>query len=58
MLTDLFCRVQLRVVLEQSHELHLRWASERPFDAAVPFSSRVSPGLHVHYTPLNSESSS
>ncbi|KUM59026.1 hypothetical protein ACN42_g8108 [Penicillium freii] len=49
---------ELRAVLEQSHELHLRWASERSFDAAVPFSSRVSPGLHVHYTPLESESSS
>ncbi|KAG0155825.1 hypothetical protein PDIDSM_2998 [Penicillium digitatum] len=49
---------ELRTVLEQSHELHLRWASEGSFDAVVPFSSRVSPGLHVHYTPLNSESSS
>ncbi|KAJ5518049.1 Glycosylphosphatidylinositol-mannosyltransferase I PIG-X/PBN1 [Penicillium expansum] len=49
---------ELRTVLEQSHELHLRWASERSFDAVVPFSSRISPGLHVHYTPLESESSS
>ncbi|KAJ5443165.1 Glycosylphosphatidylinositol-mannosyltransferase I PIG-X/PBN1 [Penicillium cf. griseofulvum] len=49
---------ELRSVLEQSHELHLRWASERPFDAVAPFSSRISPGLHVHYTPLKSESSS
>ncbi|KAJ5165330.1 uncharacterized protein N7500_007160 [Penicillium coprophilum] len=49
---------ELRTVLEQSHELHLRWASERPFDAVAPFSSRVSPGLHVNYTPLKPESSS
>ncbi|KAJ5836796.1 hypothetical protein N7447_002822 [Penicillium robsamsonii] len=49
---------EFRAVLEQSHELHLRWASEKSFDAVAPFSSRVSPGLHVHYTPLNSESSS
>ncbi|CAG8205670.1 unnamed protein product [Penicillium nalgiovense] len=49
---------EFRAVLEQSHELHLRWASERSFDAVAPFSSRVSPGLHVHYTPLESESSS
>ncbi|KAJ5270453.1 hypothetical protein N7505_006211 [Penicillium chrysogenum] len=49
---------EFRAVLEQSHELHLRWASERSFDAVPPFSSRVSPGLHVHYTPLESESSS
>ncbi|KAJ5958344.1 uncharacterized protein N7479_005494 [Penicillium vulpinum] len=49
---------ELRAVLEQSHELHLRWASERSFDAVTPYSSRVSPGLHVNYTPLQSESSS
>ncbi|OQE39781.1 hypothetical protein PENCOP_c006G00656 [Penicillium coprophilum] len=49
---------ELRTVLEQSHELHLRWASERPFGAVTPFSSRVSPGLHLNYTPLKSESSS
>ncbi|CAI7604403.1 unnamed protein product [Penicillium glandicola] len=49
---------ELRTVLEQSNELHLRWASEGYFDAVAPFSSRVSPGLHVHYTPLKSESSS
>ncbi|KAJ5795077.1 Glycosylphosphatidylinositol-mannosyltransferase I PIG-X/PBN1 [Penicillium paradoxum] len=49
---------ELRGVFEQSHELHLRWASERSYDAVAPFTSRVSPGLHVHYTPLTSDSSS
>ncbi|KAJ5182699.1 hypothetical protein N7492_000315 [Penicillium capsulatum] len=42
---------ELRAVLAASHELHIRWATERSFDAVAPFASRVSPGLHVHYTP-------
>lgn len=50
--------VQLRAVLEQSHELRVRWATERSFDAIAPFASRISPGLHVHYTPLAAEQSS
>ncbi|CAG8212654.1 unnamed protein product [Penicillium salamii] len=49
---------QLRAILEQSRGLHLRWASERPYDALAPFASRVSPGLHVHYTPLKAGDSS
>ncbi|KAJ5317863.1 hypothetical protein PENANT_c004G11031 [Penicillium antarcticum] len=49
---------ELRAILEQSHELHLRWASEQPYEAVAPFASRVSPGLHVHYTPLNTDTSS
>ncbi|KAJ5716360.1 Protein pbn1 [Penicillium malachiteum] len=43
---------EFRNVLQQSQELRLRWATERPFDAIEPFASRVSPGLHVQYTPL------
>ncbi|KAL2419808.1 Protein pbn1 [Exophiala dermatitidis] len=42
-------------VLEQSHELHLRWAPEHPYKTTVPFLSRTSPGLHVHYTPLKQD---
>ncbi|KAJ5908413.1 hypothetical protein N7495_001095 [Penicillium taxi] len=49
---------ELRDVLKQSHELHLRWATERPYIAIAPFASRVSPGLHVHYTPLKKDLSS
>lgn len=48
---------QLRATLENSHELHLRWASERPYEAVAPFASRVSPGLHVLYTPLKANES-
>ncbi|KAJ5933775.1 hypothetical protein N7454_006104 [Penicillium verhagenii] len=49
---------ELRAVCHQSQELHLRWATERSFDAVEPFASRVPPGLHVHYTPLAAEQSS
>ncbi|KAF2474115.1 PIG-X-domain-containing protein [Lindgomyces ingoldianus] len=42
---------ELRKAFNQWHELHIRWASESPYDAIPPFTSRVSPGLHVFYTP-------
>lgn len=37
-------------VLDQSHELRIRWASPHAYDAAPPFVSRVSPGLHVFWS--------
>lgn len=33
-------------------EFQLRWVTERPFDVVPPFVDRLSPGLHVLYTPL------
>ncbi|ORY16171.1 PIG-X protein [Clohesyomyces aquaticus] len=42
---------ELRKAFAQWHELHIRWASGSPYQAAAPFTSRVSPGLHVFYTP-------
>ncbi|KAK2855506.1 hypothetical protein FQN49_005120, partial [Arthroderma sp. PD_2] len=47
----------IRQVLKKCRDLRIRWASERSFAAVAPFSSRVSPGLHVIYTPANSGSS-
>ncbi|KAE8347877.1 protein pbn1 [Aspergillus arachidicola] len=47
---------ELSEVLKQCHQLHVRWASERRYDAVAPFSSRVSPGLHVFYTPVEGSS--
>lgn len=38
-------------VLKKWHELHIRWSSDDPDTVAAPFTSRVSPGLHVFYTP-------
>jgi hypothetical protein len=38
----------LVAVLQQSHELHVRWVSENAYDASTPFVSSLTPGLHVH----------
>ncbi|KAF2142789.1 uncharacterized protein K452DRAFT_357874 [Aplosporella prunicola CBS 121167] len=42
---------EIRTVLKQCHELHLRWASSEPYTATPPFTSRVSPGLHAFFSP-------
>ncbi|KAF2430467.1 PIG-X-domain-containing protein [Tothia fuscella] len=39
-------------VLKNCHELHIRWATSREHDSIAPYVSRVTPGLHVFYTPL------
>ncbi|KAG9531599.1 PIG-X-domain-containing protein, partial [Aureobasidium melanogenum] len=44
-------------VLEQSHEIHIRWSAEWNYDAVTPFSSRVPAGFHVFYTPGENASS-
>lgn len=38
-------------VLKASHELHIRWVSPNQYDTASPLLSRLSPGLHVFYSP-------
>ncbi|KAI1573798.1 PIG-X domain containing protein [Pyrenophora tritici-repentis] len=40
-------------IFQQWHELHVRWASPKPHAGIPPFTSRVSPGLHVFFTPLS-----
>ncbi|EER37522.1 conserved hypothetical protein [Histoplasma capsulatum var. duboisii H88] len=40
-------------VLRQCHELRVRWSSQYLYNAVPPFPSRVSPGLHVFYTPVD-----
>lgn len=40
-------------VLEQSHELHVRWVSEEKYQKSSPYLSSLPSGLHVHYTPLS-----
>lgn len=42
-----------QVLREDLLELHLRWAGSRAYKTLDPFSSRVSPGLHVFYTPVD-----
>lgn len=43
---------ELKQLLSHAHELHVRWAPETAYTPVAPFLSRVSPGLHVFYTPL------
>ncbi|ETN40196.1 uncharacterized protein HMPREF1541_04472 [Cyphellophora europaea CBS 101466] len=43
---------ELQHVLINAHELHLRWAPEHLYNTVAPYLSRLSPGLHVFYTPL------
>ncbi|GME29002.1 PIG-X/PBN1 domain-containing protein [Neofusicoccum parvum] len=42
---------ELLTVLNQSHELHIRWTSPEPYTPTPPYVSRISPGLHVYFTP-------
>ena len=41
---------ELYKVLKASHEIHVRWIGEKPYDGIGPLVSRMSPGLHVFYT--------
>ncbi|KAI9888856.1 MAG: protease B nonderepressible form [Vezdaea aestivalis] len=43
--------IELNHALQSSHEVHIRWASPRAFEAVSPYVSRVPPGLHVFATP-------
>jgi hypothetical protein len=49
---------ELYRVLKASHELHLRWVGEKPYKSIIPLVSRLSPGLHVFYTPQRGSKSS
>ncbi|KAJ0104338.1 hypothetical protein J7T55_011122 [Diaporthe amygdali] len=42
---------ELRQVLQSCHELHIRWISSHPYETISPLCSRLSPGLHVFFTP-------
>lgn len=42
---------ELRQVLQSCHELHMRWVGSQPYDTISPLYSRLSPGLHVFFTP-------
>ncbi|KAL1608270.1 protease B nonderepressible form [Paraconiothyrium brasiliense] len=46
---------EVRKFLKQWQELHIKWASMKPFTAIPPFTSRVTPGLHVLYEPHNTQ---
>ncbi|RYN53689.1 hypothetical protein AA0118_g9417 [Alternaria tenuissima] len=47
---------EISKLFQQWHELHIRWTSSRPYKSTPPFTSRISPGLHVFFTPLSDTS--
>jgi len=49
---------ELYRVLKASHELHIRWINPFNYDSIAPLVSRLSPGLHVFYTPQRIHNSS
>ncbi|KAI0396902.1 PIG-X-domain-containing protein [Xylariaceae sp. FL0594] len=42
---------ELRELLRDINELHIRWSTLRTHDTLGPWNSRLPPGLHVFYTP-------
>ncbi|KAM0256466.1 hypothetical protein ACHAQJ_004991 [Trichoderma viride] len=46
---------ELAGLLRDIQDLNLRWATSASYDTLEPFSSRLSPGLHVSYTPLKED---
>lgn len=45
---------ELRTVLGQAQELHIRYVRPAPYKTIPPFNSRLSPGLHVYYSAKRS----
>lgn len=42
---------ELRQLLQNCHELHIRWVTPDPYDTVSPLFSRLAPGFHLFYTP-------
>lgn len=49
---------ELYRVLKASHELHIRWVSPINYESIAPVVARLSPGLHIYYTPQRNSNSS
>ncbi|KAI1417805.1 PIG-X-domain-containing protein [Hypoxylon sp. FL1857] len=47
--------IELQHVLREAQELYIRWQKPVPYTTIGPWSSKIPPGLHVFYTPGNSE---
>ena len=43
---------ELSEVLRDFEAVHLRWTSPLQYETLDPFTSRISPGFHLSYTPL------
>lgn len=42
---------ELTQILQNAHELRVRWVSEQAYEKRGPYQSSLTSGLHVHYTP-------
>ena len=42
---------ELASLLQSFRDISIRWASPSTYDTIEPFTSRLSPGLHVFFTP-------
>ncbi len=49
---------ELYRVLKASYEVHVRWVGEGVYAGMGPLVSRLSPGLHVFYTPQRGNNNS
>lgn len=47
---------ELTNLLKDYDSVHIRWASPLKLETLDPFASRISPGVHVYYTPAPSTS--
>ncbi|KAI1807958.1 PIG-X-domain-containing protein [Daldinia bambusicola] len=47
--------IELQHLLRESRELFIRWQKAAPYKAVGPWTSRLPPGLHIFYTPGNSD---
>ena len=47
---------EISLVLKQAHELHIRYVNRVSYESISPLISRLSPGLHVYYTPQRNSS--
>ncbi|KAK4135456.1 PIG-X-domain-containing protein [Trichocladium antarcticum] len=46
---------ELRALLKDAQELHIRWVSTTPYEAISPLLARLPPGFHVFFTPRREE---
>jgi hypothetical protein len=49
---------ELKEVLKESYEVHIRWVSEKAYETRAPLVSRLTSGLHVFYTPQRGNNAS
>lgn len=43
--------VSLAALLRDVNDVHIKWSSTQAYDTLEPYVARISPGLHISYTP-------